>query len=248
VTERVLRWADCLNVRDLGGHATEDGGRTRFGAVVRADSVASLTDEGWRQALDYGVRTVIDLRMQIERDADPPRELPIEALHVPVFGAWDDSVEAEIDAVSAAEKDTPSKTAAVYLEFLERFRPNFARAVSAVANAPDGAVIVHCQGGKDRTGLVAAMLLRLAGVGIDAIAEDYALSEIHLAPRLEQWLATATDEEERERIRQISATPAPSMQRVLAELERRYGSVAVYLEAGGTSPEEVERARSRLRG
>jgi protein-tyrosine phosphatase len=235
-------------VRDLGGHATVDGGRTRFGAVVRADSVASLTDEGWRQALDYGVRTVIDLRMQIERDADPPRELPIEALHVPVFGAWDDSVEAEIDAVSAAEKDTPSKTAAVYLEFLERFRPNFARAVSAVANAPSGGVIVHCQGGKDRTGLVAAMLLRLAGVGIDAIAEDYALSEIHLAPRLEQWLATATDEEERERIRQISATPAPSMQRVLAELERRYGSVAVYLEAGGTSPEEVERARSRLRG
>ena len=81
-----------------------------------------------------------------------------------------------------------------------------------------------------------------------AIAEDYALSEIHLAPRLEQWLATAIDEEERERIRQISATPAPSMQRVLAELELRYGSVAAYLEAGGTSPEDVERARSRLRG
>jgi protein tyrosine/serine phosphatase len=216
--------------------------------VVRADSVASLTDEGWRQALGYGVRTVIDLRMQRERDADPPRELPIEALHLPAFGAWDDTVEAEIDAVSAAEKDTPSKTAAVYLEFLERFRPNFARAVSAVANAPEGTVIVHCQGGKDRTGLVAAMLLRLAGVGIDAIAEDYALSEIHLAPRLAEWLAGATDEEDRERIRQISRTPASSMRRVLAELERRYGSVAAYLEAGGASPEDVERARARLRG
>ena len=109
-------------------------------------------------------------------------------------------------------------------------------------------MIVHCQGGKDRTGLVAAMLLRLSGVGIDAIAEDYALSEIHLAPRLEQWLATATDEEERQRIRQISATPAPSMQRVLGELEQRYGSVAAYLEAGGASREDVERAKARLRG
>lgn len=248
MTERVLRWADCLNVRDLGGHPTEDGAETRFGAVVRADSVASLTDEGWRQALDYGVRTVIDLRMQTERDADPPREVPIESLHLPAFGDWDETIEAEIDAVSAAQPDTPSKTAAVYLEFLERFRPNFARAVTAVANAPEGAVIVHCQGGKDRTGLIAAMLLRLAGVGIDAIAEDYALSEIHLAPRMDQWLAGAADEEERERIRQISRTPAPSMKRVLKDLERRYGNIAAYLEAGGATPEDVERARSRLRG
>ena len=53
MTERVLRWADCLNVRDLGGHATEDGGATQFGAVVRADSVASLTDEECR-GLDDG--------------------------------------------------------------------------------------------------------------------------------------------------------------------------------------------------
>jgi protein-tyrosine phosphatase len=248
VTERVLRWADCLNVRDLGGHPTEDGGETRFAAVVRADSVASLTDEGWRQALDYGVRTVIDLRMQAERDADPPREVPIESLHLPAFGDWDESIDAEIEAVAATQNDTPSRTAAVYLEFLERFRPNFARAVSAVANAPDGAVIVHCAGGKDRTGLVAALLLRLAGVGIDAIAEDYSLSEIHLAPRLEKWLAETADEHERERLREFSRTPAPSMQRVLAELERRYGSVDAYLEAGGASREDVKRARTRLRG
>jgi len=248
VTERVLRWADCLNVRDLGGHPTEDGGETRFAAVVRADSIASLTDEGWRQALDYGVRTVIDLRMQAERDADPPREVPIESLHLPAFGDWDESMDAEIEAVASTQNDTPSRTAAVYLEFLERFRPNFARAVSAVANAPDGAVIVHCAGGKDRTGLVAALLLRLAGVGIDAIAEDYSLSEIHLAPRLEKWLAETADEDERERLREFSRTPAPSMQRVLAELERRYGSVDAYLEAGGASPEDVKRARTRLRG
>jgi len=248
VTERVLRWADCLNVRDLGGHPTEDGGETRFAAVVRADSIASLTDEGWRQALDYGVRTVIDLRMQAERDADPPREVPIESLHLPAFGDWSESMDAEIEAVASTQNDTPSRTAAVYLEFLERFRPNFARAVSAVANAPDGAVIVHCAGGKDRTGLVAALLLRLAGVGIDAIAEDYSLSEIHLAPRLEKWLAETADEDERERLREFSRTPAPSMQRVLAELERRYGSVDAYLEAGGASPEDVKRARTRLRG
>ena len=248
MTERVLRWADCLNVRDLGGHPTEDGGETRFAAVVRADSIASLTDEGWRQALDYGVRTVIDLRMQAERDADPPREVPIESLHLPAFGDWSESMDAEIEAVASTQNDTPSRTAAVYLEFLERFRPNFARAVSAVANAPDGAVIVHCAGGKDRTGLVAALLLRLAGVGIDAIAEDYSLSEIHLAPRLEKWLAETADEDERERLREFSRTPAPSMQRVLAELERRYGSVDAYLEAGGASPEDVKRARTRLRG
>jgi protein-tyrosine phosphatase len=90
-------------------------------------------------------------------------------------------------------------------------------------------------------------MLRLAGVGIEEIAADYALSEERLRTRHEQWFADAADEAELERLHRISATPASSMVDVLEELERRYGSIAGYLKAGGATDEELQRARARLR-
>src|SRR5919199_3968254 len=71
---RELSWEGCLNVRDLGGHPTSDGGVTAYGAVVRADSLRSLTEAGWRAAVAYGIRTVVDLRGDHERADDVPGE------------------------------------------------------------------------------------------------------------------------------------------------------------------------------
>ena len=84
MTERVLTWEGCLNVRDLGGHVVEDGRTTRFGAVVRADSVRHLTPAGWRALVDYGVRTIVDLRRHDELERDPPLDVPVEVVHVPL--------------------------------------------------------------------------------------------------------------------------------------------------------------------
>jgi protein-tyrosine phosphatase len=245
---RDLVWDGCLNVRDLGGHPLEDGGETRFGEVVRADSVRQLTDEGWRAVVDYGVRTIVDLRSDEELEADPPAELPVDVVHVPFFDEDRDDVREEVEAASSAAPDHATATREVYLLFLEHFRRNVAAAVAAVAEAEDGAVVVHCHGGKDRTGLVTAFLLRLAGVPIEEIAADYALSEERLRTRHEQWFAEAADEAELERLHRIAATPAASMVGVLDELERRYGSVAGYLQAGGAGDGIAERVRRRLTG
>ena len=88
---RNLAWDGLLNARDLGGHPTGDGGETRWGQVVRADSVRQLSDEGWQAVVDYGIRTVVDLRSDEELAADPPAELPVgavtAAIGAPVF-AW----------------------------------------------------------------------------------------------------------------------------------------------------------------
>ena len=84
---------------------------------------------------------------------------------------------------AAAAPDVATSTRDVYLIFLERFRDNVAAAVRAVARAPEGGVVIHCVGGKDRTGLLAAFLLHLAGVDDETIAADYALSEERLLPR-----------------------------------------------------------------
>jgi protein-tyrosine phosphatase len=245
---RDLVWDGCLNVRDLGGHPVDGGGKTSFDRVVRADSVRQLSDEGWQAAVAYGVRTVVDLRSDEELEADPPAELPVDVVHVPFFDEARDDVREEVETASAAAPDHATATREVYLLFLEHFRANVAAAVTAVADAEGGAVVVHCHGGKDRTGLVTAFLLRLAGVPIDDIAADYALSEERLRTRHEQWFAEAADEAELERLHRIAATPATSMVEVLEELERRYGSVEDYLVAGG-APEGIgERVRARLTG
>jgi hypothetical protein len=245
--ERRLRWDGCLNVRDLGGHPTEDGGETRFGRVVRSDSVRNLSDEGWQAVVDYGVRTVLDLRLDLEREDDPPRELPVDVVHVSLFGEPDENWWNDLDRRAAAAGHPAAATRLVYTELLERHGAQMAAAVSVVAHAPPGAVLVHCVGGKDRTGLVAAFLLRLAGVAVDDIATDYALSAEYLAPRHEAWIAGAADEAERERMRRIAATPAESMRAVLTEVEARHGAVAGYLRAMGATEAALDRARARLR-
>jgi protein tyrosine/serine phosphatase len=243
--ERTLIWDGCVNVRDLGGHPTEDGRTTRFGAVVRADSVRALSDAGWDALLAYGVSRIVDLRLRSELALDPPRELDVEVVHVPLLQI-DDEEWAEIDAIFDAQPDAAGSTRAVYLEFLERRRPQFAQAFAAVADAPEGTVVVHCQGGKDRTGLVVALLLRVVGVDVEAIVADYALSGPNLSERTSAWVAETDDELERERRRRIGSAPAEAMVAVLEELERRYGSVREYLDAAGVDQATVDKVRTRL--
>jgi protein tyrosine/serine phosphatase len=247
---RDLVWDGCLNVRDLGGLPTAAGGETRYGAVVRADSVSLLSDEGWRALVDYGIRTVLDLRGDHEREDDPPAELPVEVVHVPFMEAseaeWEEIAE-QLEAATTAAPDGATATREAYLIFLERFAANVAAAVRAVANAPEGGVVIHCVGGKDRTGLLSAFLLHLAGVSDEDIAADYALSEERLRPRHETWFEAAETEEEFERLRRIAQTPAASMAGVFAELERRYGGVEGFLLQAGVTEDELSRARARLR-
>lgn len=244
--ERTLTWDGCVNVRDLGGHATADGRTTRFGAVVRADSVRALSDAGWDALLAYGVSRIVDLRLHSELALDPPRELDVEVVHVPLMHELDDEEWVEIDAIGDAQPDAAGSTRAVYLEFLERRRPQFGEAIAAVADAPEGTVVVHCHGGKDRTGLVVALLLRLVGVDIETIAADYSLSGPNLRERTAAWVAAAEDDVERERRRRIGSAPAEAMAAVLEELERRYGSVREYMRAAGVEDGTIDRAIARL--
>jgi protein-tyrosine phosphatase len=246
--DRAVFWDGCLNVRELGGLPTEGHRLTRSKAILRADSIHKLTKAGWEELLSYGVSRIIDLRFHSELAQDPPRDLPIGVVHVPVLPELDSDHWQEIDAISDAAKDVVVATRSTYLEFLERFRPRFAEAVQAIADAPDGTVVIHCVGGKDRTGLVSALVLRVAGVSVADVATDYALSEANLRDETAEWIELAETEKER-RIRQRrSQTPAGAMVGVLEELERRYGSVESYLLAGGATRETLERIRARLGG
>jgi protein-tyrosine phosphatase len=247
VQSRDLVWDGCLNVRDLGGLSTEDGAETRFGSVIRADSVGLLTGNGWRALQGARVTRIVDLRQGFEAVDDPPREIAIDVVDVPIFEDLDDDDWATVERLAAGAATPADSQRLVYLHFLERARHRFVAAVAAIADAPDGAVVVHCHGGKDRTGIVVALLLRLAGVPIDEIATDYALSGERLRSRHERWFASAETEDERARIERIAASPSESMRAVLETIDGQYGGVERYLLDGGLSPQQLEAARSRLR-
>ena len=129
---------------------------------------------------------------------------------------------------------------------LDHFRARVGAVVRAVAEAPEGGVLVHCFAGKDRTGIVAALALALAGVPRETIAADYALSDSYLQPLYDELLAVVDDPAERERRALQYRSPPESILAVLDHLDARYGGVAAYLRAAGVTNEQLERIRVRL--
>jgi protein-tyrosine phosphatase len=237
---RALLWEGCCNVRDLGGLPLEDGGETRFRVVVRSDDASLLTEVGWKAVAEYGIRRIVDLRHEVE-----PYEPPIELVRVPLV---DPRGIKEIDDLLLGIDEPVEWRRRNYLSLLDRFPDRFGRAVSAVAEPADGPVLVHCAGGVDRTGLIAALILRVAGVGIDTIAADYAESEANWAPSFDDWIAEAPDDEERRKRRFLSVMRPEAMRDVLVELEREHGSAREYLLGTGVADEDLDRISSRLRG
>jgi protein-tyrosine phosphatase len=171
IVDRNLDWPGCFNARDLGGLRTTDGRETRRRAVVRSDNLDHLTGEGWAELRAYGVRTVIDLRNDDERPIHPePRASGLTTVHVPLDDLDDTRFWA--DWANGPQFATPL----YYRPFLERKPERAAAAVAAVARARPGGVVVHCGGGRDRTGLVTMLLLAMVGVAPEHIASDYELS------------------------------------------------------------------------
>jgi rhodanese-related sulfurtransferase len=216
-------------VRDLGGLRIEGDGETRFGVAVRADSIRALSDEGWRALVDYGVRLAVDLRSDDDLADDPPGDVPIEVVRFPISG--DDLPEVR-EWASMQE---------AYAAILAAFPEAFAGAATAVACA-DGPVVIHCQGGRDRTGLACALMLRLAGVALDEVTADHTLSDDNLRPTLDSWLASAPDEAARARRLRVTTAPGRAMAEVLQDVDARD-----YLLAAGATTDVLDTLVVRLR-
>lgn len=171
--DRVLNWEGCVNVRDLGGLKTGDGCTTRWRAIVRSDSPARLTPAGWSALHAYGIRTIVTLRTHgMEEDAlliRPPYPDIATAQ-----AAIEDITDAEFLQQWAASGlwSTPL----YYADALRRWPQRHAAAISAIARAQPGGVLFHCIRGVDRTGIIALLLLGLAGVRLEEMIADYELS------------------------------------------------------------------------
>jgi protein-tyrosine phosphatase len=229
---RRLTWEGCLNVRDLGGYPAANGRETRWGAVVRSDNLAPLTEAGRNALRDYGIRSIIDLRMADEAEKYPnpfaePGDHGITYTNVSFINP------------NVPPPDEFTTLAKSYAGMLDRFQPEVSDIMRTIARAPEGSVLVHCHAGKDRTGLVCALLLELVGVDRVTTGADYALSE--------EWLRSGAGERaERENELTKYSPRAEVMVEVLERLDQRYGGVEPYLLQAAVVPQDIAGLRERL--
>ena len=231
-TPRHLDWPGLANARDLGGLPVKEG-RIREGALIRTESLTRLDDPDVLR--DAGVSLIVDLRRPNESPVPHPFADDEMYLNLPVEDPAD-------------PKDVTSTMGALYVEMLDARPDLFATALGSMADADPGAVLVHCAAGKDRTGLVVALALGVAGADPETIAADYAVSGERLAAHLEGELAKVTDERQRAFFRRHATTPAEFMLDVLDHLDEEYGGVLPYLRQGGMSDEQLSALRERLVG
>lgn len=233
--DRALCWDGCLNARDLGGIRASNGGQTRWGRIVRSDNPAYLSVVGWSALHDYGIRTIVALRTVGRIDDEPGQQLiPSDITIRRVF--LEDATDPEFAerCVGTGFWESPL----YFPEMLGRWPDRCAMAVRAVARAKPGGVVIACGRGCDRTGLVAFLLLGLAGVSADEIAADWAMSVDRLRPR---------DPSYEQRLRDLLAaentTNSESIAETLASVD-----IADRLHMGGLTDRELRAVRERLVG
>ncbi|MER5608379.1 tyrosine-protein phosphatase [Micromonospora tulbaghiae] len=233
-------FATLCNFRDLGGWRTDDGRTVARGRLYRSDSLAKLAGDDLERFAALGVRTVIDLRYpwEIADRGRAPESLGVTWYNLSIEHR--PYVQADIDP----DVDPWRYLADRYAEVAEDGVAELRRAIEVIADG-EHPLVFHCASGKDRTGLLAALVLSLLGVDDDQIAEDFALTE-HATDRLvAEW-----------RERNGGATPgwpaygrAPAeiIRLVLADLRAAHGSVHGYVTGRlGVDARTIDALRARL--
>ena len=238
--ERLIPLQGAVNFRDLGGYLTEDGLRTRWRVLFRADGLSELTETDLAVMRELGIRTVVDLRsgQEVEQSRFDVEAHPVTFHHFPFIKALPDAE----DFARA-----PGFLGTQYTDMLDDATPQIIGALSALA-APDARpAVFHCTAGKDRTGLLSALVLSLLGVPEETVVADYALSGAAMT-RLRAKLIEKYPEGKgfiADSDVLFSADPA-NMVALFAHLRARYGTVERYAAEVGVPGDVVERLRQEL--
>ncbi|MET3896347.1 protein-tyrosine phosphatase [Devosia sp. UYZn731] len=230
-----------FNIRDLGGYATAEG-ETRWRRVLRADGLHRLDEDGMATLVNEGVTTVIDLRHsgELVHQPNPFSANPAVAYHnVSLFDSLAPSLDHDGDVLYA-----------LYVMALAERQGAIKQVLTIIADAPEGVVLFHCTAGKDRTGIISALLLAIAGVQAELIAEDYSLTADMIAPMVEDIIADAVSRGGNvDQFRPMLASNYETMAATINHIVGTYGSPDAYLSQHvGLDAATIEQLRDRLTG
>jgi len=242
MTKRSIPLDGCLNFRDLGGYPTADGQSVRWRLVFRSDALHLLTPADVAVVRDeLAVRDVIDLRSSAEVHSEGQGPLADEEVrfhHLPLF---DGEVRAE-DRERAAQVSLADR----YIFLADLAQDRIGRVIGIIAGADAGAVF-HCAAGKDRTGVISAIILGLLGVPDEAIVADYVATQENLDAIVERLNSL-------EGYRTMLAALPPdtmhanpeTMLEFLDRMRTRHGTMEDYAREAGLSADQIRRLRTRL--
>lgn len=257
------RWIEldgAVNARDLGGLPTVDGGQVQPNRLIRTDNLQDLSAADVRLLVDdRQVRAVADLRTRVELDGDKPGPMTHEPLvrveHYSLFpevgrntdvAALNEQGPSLLPWQKASANRQRGDAAVTYRGYLEDRSDSAMAALRLIAHT-DGATIVHCAAGKDRTGVIVALALSEVGVTREAIVEDYAMSSERIELILARLRASGTYKtdlagKDADKLR----TRPETMERLLGSLDEDAGGVPVWLRAQGWTDADATALRSRL--
>lgn len=238
--DRRLPIEGAFNLRDLGGYALPDGSRTRWGRALRADGLGRLSTADIDLLLSRGLTRVIDLRAPAEARQHPGKLNNISGIEVINLPLYD-------DLAPLREITDPEPLPEFYRKMLSERSAMVAEVFQAIAGTGEGAVLFHCTAGKDRTGVIAALWLALAGAEREVILGDYALTG-ELIPGLislfnADLVARGIDPEV---IRPMLGCEPRYMAQTLDYITTTYGDVLQYLRSSGLNEETLTALRAKL--
>lgn len=232
--QRLIDLEGCLNFRDLGGYPTADGRRVRWRRLFRSDALHGLTPADVRRLREeLSIGEVIDLRSTAELRAEGRGLLEGERItfhHIPLFDGDTRGRELPPEPMSLAER---------YFLLAEIAAEAIGAVIRVLARSPHAAVY-HCAAGKDRTGVVSAVILGALGVRDEVIVADYAASQENLEAIVARLMAAEGYRTMLETLPPDTLHAQPeTMAELLDRVRQRYGSMRGYLAAAGVSDETV---------
>jgi protein tyrosine/serine phosphatase len=246
----------AVNVRDLGGLPTEDGRETVGGRLLRADNLQELSpSDVARLVRDIGVTTVVDLRSSAELTSEGPAPLDavpgIRRAHHPVIPELGSATDVAAEALLIRKDQDKSRfpgdpVCGHYLGYLQDRPDQVVGALRSVAH-DQGAALVHCAAGKDRTGVVVALALSAADVRQQAVIADYAATGERTEAILDRLRRSPTYARDVDSQPAESHRPRPeTMAAFLEQIDSRYGGVARWLADHGLNPYDLNLLRAKL--
>jgi len=227
-----------INVRDLGNYPshTQEGAVTKPGVIFRSAELSGITEDGRNVLKELGITKVFDLRSdtEIKKYNSPlPNIEGVHIIHIPIFKTEDYSPEMMAKRYQLYASGKTEAFIELYSQILDHGGPSFGSILRHIKDHPREPLIFHCTAGKDRTGIMAAILLKLAGVDDDAICRDYALTRVGREPAREMILGRLSQEplfaSNNEAALNMLTCRYETMEAFLKHFDYAYGGTEAYL-------------------